>query len=51
MDLYFMADLALQGFLPGVFLDAPPLRFAFWLMIVVVIDGILDACKKNNLSS
>lgn len=46
MDLYYMVNLALQGFLPGVFLDAPPLWFAFWLMIVVVIDGILNACKK-----
>lgn len=46
MDLYFIADLALQGFLPGVFLDAPALWLAFWLMIVVVIDSILDACKK-----
>ena len=46
MDLYFIADLALQGFLPGVFLDAPPLWFAFWLMIVVVVNSILDACKK-----
>lgn len=46
MDLYFIADLALQGFLPGIFLDAPPLWFAFWLMIVVVVNGILGACKK-----
>lgn len=46
MDLYFMVDLALQGFLPGVFLDASPLWLALWLMIVVVVDGILNACKK-----
>ena len=46
MDLYFMTDLALQGFLPGVFLDAPPLWLAFWLMMVVVINSILDVCKK-----
>lgn len=46
MDLYFMVDLALQGFLPGVFLDAPPLWLALWLMIVVVVEGIIEACKK-----
>lgn len=46
MDLYFMADLTLQGFLPGIFLDTPPLWLAFWLMIVVVVDGIIEAYKK-----
>lgn len=46
MDLYFMADLALQGFLPGIFLYVPPLWLAFWMLVVVVIDGIVDACKK-----
>ena len=46
MDLYFMADLALQGFFPGIFLDVPPLWLAFWMLVVVVIDGIVDACKK-----
>lgn len=46
MDLYFMADLALQGFLLGIFLDVPPLWLAFWMLVVVVIDGIIDACKK-----
>lgn len=46
MDLYFVVDLALQGFLPGIFLDAPLLWSAFWMLIVAVIDGIADACKK-----
>lgn len=46
MDLYYMVDLALQGFLPGVFLDAPPLWLAFWLMIVVVVEGTIESCKK-----
>lgn len=46
MDLYYMADLALQGFLPGIFLDAPSLWLVFWMMVVVVIDGIVDAYKK-----
>lgn len=49
MDLYFMADLALQGFIPGIFLDAPPLWLAFWMLVVVVIDGIIDACKSEVL--
>lgn len=48
MDLYFMADLALQGFLPGIFLDTPALWLVFWMMIVVVIDGIVDAYKKKS---
>ena len=48
MDLYFMADLALQGFLPGIFLDVPPLWLAFWTLVVVVIDGIVDACGKGD---
>lgn len=43
MDLYYMADLALQGFFPGVFLDAPPLWVAFWMLVVVVIESIVDA--------
>lgn len=46
MDLYFMADLALQGFIPGIFLDVPALWLAFWMMVVVVIDGIVDAYRK-----
>lgn len=46
MDLYYMVDLALQGFLPGVFLDTPALWLVFWMMVVVVIDGIVDAYKK-----
>lgn len=46
MDLYFIADLALQGFFPGIFLKAPPLWLVFWMMVVVVIDGIVDAYKK-----
>lgn len=46
MDLYFMVDLFLQGFFLGIFLDAPPLWLAFWMLVVVVIDGIIDACKK-----
>lgn len=46
MDLYFIADLAMQGFLPGIFLDAPPLWFAFFMLVVVAIDSIINACKK-----
>nr|DAH54712.1 MAG TPA: hypothetical protein [Caudoviricetes sp.] len=46
MDLYFMADLALQGFIPGIFLNATPLWLALWMLVVVVIDGIVSACKK-----
>lgn len=46
MDLYYMANLALQGFIPGIFLDVPALWLAFWMMVVVVVDGIIDACKK-----
>lgn len=46
MDLYYMADLALQGFFPGIFLDVPPLWLLFWMMVVVVVDGIIDAYKK-----
>lgn len=48
MDLYFMADLALQGFFPGIFLGVPPLWLAFWMLVVVVIDGIVDACGKGD---
>lgn len=48
MDLYYMADLALQGFLPGIFLDVPPLWLAFWMLVVVGIDGIVDVCGKER---
>lgn len=46
MDLYYMADLALQGFFLGIFLDVPPLWLLFWMMVVVVVDGIIDVYKK-----
>lgn len=36
MDLYFMADLALQGFLPGIFLDVLPLCWPLALLIVLL---------------
>lgn len=36
----------LQGFFPGIFLDVPPLWLLFWMMVVVVVDGIIDAYKK-----
>lgn len=48
MDLYYMVDLALQGFLPGVFLNAPPLWFCFWAMIVAVFGGIVNAYKEGD---